>query len=117
MITRARYLQIKRKANRGEPISNAQLSQLEVYEFVHNPPNKCVVYVRRNIVSAGVVDRKVTVITIGGQILGYGKLGQMYRNRGALCYPLWFTGINEVDYRGILYHSSGNYARVRRTTL
>ena len=96
-------------------VSNEERSQVEVWEFVHTPPDKYFVYIQRNKVAPGVVDRRVTATTWTGQILGYGRLGQMYRSGRSLRYPLRFEGINGRHYYGTFYSSSGDYARVRMT--
>lgn len=98
--------------------TNAERSQVEVYEFVTNPPDRYFCYVKRNIAAPGVVDNKVTLTTWTGQILGYGYLGKCYftgvRPFQSKRYTLKFTGINEVKYKGVYYASSGDYCRIRK---
>ena len=137
MITNQKYLQLKNKIKQFEQwldgrtsyspsdippgvsnVTNAERSQVEVYEFVTNPPDRYFCYVKRNIAAPGVVDNKVTLTTWTGQILGYGYLGKCYftgvRPFQSKRYTLKFTGINEVKYKGVYYASSGDYCRIRK---
>ena len=96
-------------------LTNAQLGAIEVYEFVHDPPDRYFCYVERQVVSAGVVDaHKVRITTGMGQTLGYGYLGTPYKCLGSIRYPVRFTGINLKKYHGIFFHGAGQYARVRQ---
>ena len=132
MITKARYQQLKAnyvafKAWLGDRtsyntkdipasvprVSNDQLSQIELYEFVNIPPDRYTCYVKRETVSAGVVNRNITVTTWTGQVLGYGTLGSMFKCQNSLHYPIRFRGINGRDYYGTYYHSAGDYCHVK----
>lgn len=95
-------------------VTNEMRSQVQTYEFLQNAPETYFVYVRRNVIGPGLVDRKVEVTTWAGQILGYGRLGHRYKCGLSQRYPIWFTAINGVKYRGIYYVSAGDYARVRK---
>lgn len=99
-------------------VSNDERSQVEVYEFVQQRPDKYFVYVARNKCAPGVVDNKVTLTTWTGQVLGYGFLGRRYETgaglRRSVRYPVRFTAINGDKYKGIYYASAGDYARVHR---
>ena len=100
-------------------VSNDERSQVEVYEFCHNPPKTYFVYVRRLAVAPGVVSpTKVEVTTWTGQLLGKGKLGRQYECYGfggsrSRRYPIRFRGVNGFVYSGIYYASAGDYARVK----
>lgn len=96
-------------------VSNQQRSSVEVYEFVHFPPQKYLFYIRRIVCAPGVVDNQVEATTWTGQILGKGYLGRPY-----LCgrpqsrrYPVTIKGINNKLYRGTYYVSAGDYAIVK----
>lgn len=90
-------------------ITNEQRSQIEVYEFVNNPPKKYFLYVN---------PEKRIVTTWMGDILGnITFLGLPYKCP-AFGWPstrqnLTFRGINGKNYTGIFYKSSGDYARVK----
>jgi hypothetical protein len=111
MISQTKYKQLRAK---GDRVTKREMSQMEVYDFVQDAPKKYLVFVKRNLVSAGVVDNGVIVTTYTGQILGYGRLGKHYFNRNSRRYTITFTAINGVKYKGTYYASSGNYAKVRR---
>jgi len=93
-------------------VSNAERSQVEVYEFVNQQPDKYFCYVQRNKCAPGLVDNKVTVTTWTGQVLGYGYLGVPYKCGNSRRYPIRFRAINGVRYSGTYYASAGTYARV-----
>jgi hypothetical protein len=95
-------------------VSNDQRSFVEVYEFVHTPPEKYFIYVERNVVSPGEVDNRVRVTTWTGQTLGYGYLGRPYKCGNSRRYPIRFKGINGFRYAGTYYVSTGDYARVKK---
>lgn len=135
MITEAKYKELRAKLDRFEvwrngrtsykpeevPAniarpSNAEISQVEVYEFVNTPPVRYFAYIKRNVAAPGICDNKVTVTTWTGQILGYGYLGKCYftGKRPSKRYTVQFTGINKVKYRGTYYASAGDYARFKK---
>ena len=95
-------------------VSNAERSSVEVYEFIHNPPEKYLVYIRRNVIKPGLVDSRIEATTWTGQVLGYGKLGKFYRCGRSRRYSVVFQGINGHSYKGTFYASSGDYARVHK---
>lgn len=97
----------------GKPLKTQERKDMEVYEFVQNCPDKYVVYVSREVIPGAIATRKVTVTTADGAILGWGFLRVPYRNNGHLRYPLEFTAINGVRYKGLFYNNR-NYANVRR---
>lgn len=97
-------------------VSDAERSQVEVYEFCANPPDRYLVYVRRIAVAPGVVGKDIEATTWTGQLLGKGRLGIPYKCGKGLGvsrrYPISFKGINGRVYRGTFFASSGDYARV-----
>lgn len=101
-----------------ERVSDDERSSVEAYEFVHEPPDTYFVYVQRDTKGPGLLNHAVTVTTWTGEVLGRGKLGPMYKSgpigHRSLRYPITFKGINGHTYRGTFYHSSGDYARVKR---
>ncbi len=109
MITTKLYRRLKKQ----EKLSPTQASQVAVYEFLQEQPEKAVVSIKRNVCAPGIVDNKVTVTTDWGQVIGYGKIGNFYKNGSLMGYTLVFTAINNIKYKGIYYSSSG-YARVRK---
>jgi len=133
MISHERYLELKANIAKFEAwrgnrtsyypsevpkdiawVNNDHRSQVEVYEFVHQQPEKYFAYVKRNLVAPGVVDNKVSVTTWTGQILGYGYLGSRYFCGRSARYPIRFTAINGVKYSGTYFVSSGDYCRVKK---
>jgi hypothetical protein len=104
---------------RGLPVpSNEERSQVEVYEFCRNRPDKYFIYVQRNKCAPGVYDNKFTATTWTGQALGYGFLGRRYTTgaglRVSVRYPVRFTAITGDQYHGTYYASAGDYARVKK---
>lgn len=101
-------------------VSNHERSLVEVYEFKHNPPARYTVYIKREVVSAGVVGKGITATTWMGHVLGHGKLGQSYRigrkYRNNIVYRVEFQAINGHTYRGQYYASAGDYAHVRKVS-
>lgn len=145
MITQKRYLELKRRIQLFDAwvdtirnprngaasyypsqvpkdlikVTNKQRSAVQAYEFVHNPPDKYVVYVKRYEISPGIADaRRVTATTWTGQTLGHGRLGPMYKcpsfgGVSSIRYPIRFKGINGRVYSGVYYSSTGDFARVK----
>lgn len=86
-------------------VSNAERSQLEVYDFCNDPPDKYFLYVNES-------KREATTWT--GDKLGVVTFGQEYRdNFGGKRVSVWIEAINGKSYHGIYFKSSGDYARVK----
>jgi len=95
-------------------VTNEQRSQMEVYEFVNNPPQRYFLYVRRPNPLSDVIQ----VTTWMGDVLGTGILGRRYKTPAfggypSTRYPIRFAAINGKKYFGTYYDSSGSYARVK----
>lgn len=137
MITTQRYHELKQKLAKFEAwrngrtsyhqseipphvpyVSNVERSQIEVYEFCKNPPQKYFCYVKREIVTPGVLGRSFTATTWTGQILGHGSLHKRFvcgKGLGiSVRWTMHFKGINGHNYRGTYYQSAGDYCRVHR---
>ncbi len=99
--------EIARMAGGAAP-SNAELSALEVYDFVHSPPDKYFLYID---------EKNHTATTWTGDVLGPVAFGGKYKSPGfgmsSVRVPVTVRGINGVIYVGTYYASAGNYARVR----
>tara|TARA_R100001530_G_scaffold134519_1_gene109542 strand:+ start:635 stop:1030 length:396 start_codon:yes stop_codon:yes gene_type:complete len=86
-------------------LSNDDRSEIEHYEFFHNPPDKYLLYVNENT-SLGT--------TWTGQKLGRVYFGNAYRsNFGDKRQTINFVGINGKRYHGTYYKDAGNYARIK----
>ncbi len=93
-------------------VSNEERSQIEVYEFVHNPPARYSLYIKLD-------GRKFTATTWTGDVLGSGEIGREYEVPAFGGWPSKrvslpsFKAINGKHYSGTFYKSSGDYARVK----
>lgn len=86
-------------------VSNEERSQLEVYDFINNPPEKYFLYIN---------DKTSQAITWMGDSLGIVAFGCAYRsNFGNTRIPVRVKAVNGRTYAGTYYKSSGDYARVR----
>jgi hypothetical protein len=93
-----------------KPPTNAERSAAEVWEFIHDIPDKYFLYVR---VTAGNGMRGI-VTTWMGDKLGDCQLGTAYRdNFGGKRQSIRVQGINGHEYVGTYFKSSGDYARIR----
>lgn len=120
MITQAEYEALKARYERKEQwlngrssyrpeecpadcqISNDEVSNMEVYEFVQDPPDRYVAYVDL---------QKKIITTWTGETLGTITLKSKI-TRG---YWIRATGINGLRYCGSFYPSAGDYIRLRKT--
>ena len=86
-------------------VSNDEISALEVFEFIHDAPEKYFLYIR---------EKEGEAITWTGDKLGTVTFGRPWRdNFGGTRVPIRVQGINGKRYAGTYYKSSGDYARVR----
>lgn len=104
-------------------LSNNQIGEIEVYEWIHNPPMRYFAYVkdpkerdeednRRYLWCNRSLNRLATVITWNGAVLGIAMLHSQYRdNFGGIRVSLDVAGNNGICYHGTYYKSSGDYAR------
>jgi hypothetical protein len=96
---------IVQTAHIGRAPTNEERSAVEVYEFLHNPPEKYFVYINRT-------KREATTWT--GEKLGTVGFGTEYRdNFGGKRVPITVYAINGAKYHGTYYASSGDYARIK----
>lgn len=106
--TPAEQREIERIAGCKAP-TNEERSALEVYDFVHSPPDKYFLYVD---------DKTSKATTFMGDVLGSVERGHSYKSpsfgRSSTRVPIKVYGINGVTYAGTYYESAGNYARVKR---
>lgn len=85
--------------------TNDEVSSIEVYEFVTNPPDKYILYV-------DLPKRIVTTWTgeLLGKIISTGKTHRS--NMGDTRIPIRIKAINGKEYYGTFYQSAGDYARI-----
>jgi hypothetical protein len=105
---------IKRRSYRAEEvpadcqITNEERSKLEVYEFVHNPPDKYFLYINQE---------KRLATTWTGDKLGEVTFGREYSSPAFGAFsrriPITVVAINGKVYHGTYYKSSGDYARIK----
>jgi len=87
--------------------TNTETSNLEVFEFLHDPPIQYFAYVRR--------ENKQVTTWMGQALSEWCRLGHEYRgNMGDKRRSIEFMGINNVRYVGTYYCGAGDYCRVRR---
>ena len=89
--------------------TNEERSALEVYDFVHSPPDKYFLYVD---------DKTGKATTFTGDVLGSVERGRSYKSPAfgtpSTRVPIKVYGINGVTYSGTYFSSAGSYARVKR---
>lgn len=104
----------------GIEVSNKERSQMEVYEFVNNPPEKYFLYC--NFPSAAGVrsgeathyGASGTATTWTGDKLGDVQCGRTWRsNMGDTRVSITVYAINGCVYNGTYYKSVGSYARLK----
>lgn len=111
-------------------LTNEELTQIEVFEFVNYKPDKCFVYVKLDINKADTITQavaktlnvlpsnRVIITTFTGAELGKGHLGHKYScpafGQYSTRYSIRFQAINGCEYYGTYYFSSGDYARVKK---
>lgn len=88
----------------AEQVTNELKTMIEVWEFMHDTPQKEFVYISEE-------NRAATTWT--GAKLGNVYFGSQYRdNFGSIRVPITVTGINGVKYHGTYFKSAGDYARI-----
>lgn len=86
-------------------VNNDLRSEIEVYEFVNDVPEKYFLYIN---------EERKEATTWTGQRLGYVNFGREYRdNFGGKRVPITVNAINGRKYHGTYYKSAGDYARVK----
>jgi len=89
-----------------QELTNDKVSAVEVYEFVHDPPDRYFVYID---------EEKALATTWTGDKLGTVHFGRPYvSNFGDERTPVDMAGINGIQYHGTYYRSSGDYARIKK---
>ena len=87
--------------------TNKEKSAVEVYEFVHDPPDRYFAYVN---------EKTNSLNTWTGVRLGTVTFGTPYRAVfGDTRVPIGVKAINGLVYHGTYYKSAGDYARIRLT--
>jgi len=90
---------------------NAQRGDLEQYDFFHDAPERYFLYID---------DATGRATTWNGLLLGRVEHGSSYKSPSfghpSVRVPVKVYAINGWIYSGTYYASSGNYARVKRTT-
>lgn len=86
----------------ADHVSNEDISRIEVYEFVNDPPHKYFLYVQD--------DRATTWV---GDTLGRATFGHLFKsNMGDARRSITVRAINGHTYAGFYYCGAGDYARV-----
>ena len=90
-----------------EPITNEEISAIEVYEFINDPPERYFAYINEK-------DKTMTTWTgdILGKVLGLWSLGWR-SNFGDIRVSIEVIGINGKRYHGTFYKSAGDYCRIK----
>jgi hypothetical protein len=94
-------------------VSNEELSALEVFEFVNDPPQAYFLYIKHetNLLETW---QHGLATTWTGEKLGTVSYGRSWRsNMGDTRVPVTIQAINGKRYVGTYYKSAGDYARVR----
>ena len=95
-------------------VSNDDLSKMEVYEFITNPPLQYFGYVSKKEISEIHHTYIWNLTTWMGDILGKMTMGdRYYNNLGGYRRNIWITAINGFTYYGTYYESSGDYCRIK----
>ena len=97
-------------------ISNDELSSMELYEFVTNPPERYFLYIKRPTPPAGCTlgFQRTIATTWTGEKLGDVISGSQYRsNFGDRRVPITVHAVNGKTYHGTYYCDAGDYARIR----
>lgn len=85
--------------------TNEEKSAVELYEFVHDPPERYFLYVKES-------ERIAT--TWAGEKLGAVLFGREWRdNFGGVRQSIDVIAVNGQRYYGTYYKSAGDYARIR----
>lgn len=94
--------------------TSEQISSLEVYEFVNDPPKKYFAYVHRYQVRENLRTYPDNVTTWTGEVLGRViDFGRPYKtNMGDERINIRVKAINGKEYFGTYYKSSGDYCRL-----
>jgi hypothetical protein len=84
--------------------SHSEISAIEKYEFITNPPNKYTLYIDE--------DKRIAT-TWAGEKLGSCNFGNEYRsNMGDKRISITINAINGKHYHGTFYKSAGDYAHI-----
>lgn len=95
-----------------ESISNEDVSAVEFYEWMNNPPESYFLYIKMDE-RTGHMD-KATATTWVGDVLATGKVGHSYySNFGDRRCSITLKGTNGVTYYGTYYYDAGDYARIK----
>lgn len=105
----------------GTEVSNEDRSAMEVYEFIHSPPEKYFLYCSFKREKGQLKDTEAThygasgtATTWTGEKLGDVQCGRTWRgNMGDTRVSVSVYAINGCVYHGTYFKSAGNYARVK----
>jgi hypothetical protein len=87
-----------------EPICNAAISLLEVYEFLNDPPERYFAYVGHSHITTWTGDILGSIVAMGVQFSS---------NFGDKRQSLRVKAINGKIYAGTYYKSAGDYCRLK----
>jgi hypothetical protein len=85
--------------------TNEEISAIEVYEFVNDPPEKYLAYVN---------EKTMEMTTWTGEKLGRVGWGRTWKsNFGDVRVSIDVDGINDARYHGTFFKSAGDYCIIR----
>jgi len=89
----------------AKQVNNDLRSAIEVWEFIHNPPQNYFLYIN---------ETERTATTWTGEKLGSVSFGHVYRsNMNDKRQSVTIQAINGKTYAGTYFKSAGDYARVK----
>jgi len=101
---------IVREAGLLKAPTNDERAAIELYQFVHDKPDKLICYINEK-------NHTATIWT--GVVIGTVDFGREYKSPGfgssSRRVPVTVHGINGCTYAGTYFKSSGDYARLKKT--
>lgn len=96
----------------GLEVSNDERAQVELFDFVHNPPEKYFLYISAKKGTHYGASGEATIWT--GVKLGDVQFGNTWRdNFGGKRISISVYTVNGYTYHGTYFASSGDYARIK----
>jgi hypothetical protein len=94
------------------PPDNNERAQVELYDFINDPPEKYFLYIKANSGTYYGASGEATIWT--GVKLGHVQFGKTWRgNMGDTRVSVSVYAVNGYVYHGTFFKSSGDYARVK----
>jgi len=95
-------------------VTNEERSEVELYEWMTNPPDKYLLYIFKNREEGGYYAGTWTGTKLGSVIMGREYRCPAFGRWCSVRVPITVIGENEKIYWGTYYTSSGDYARIRQ---